>query len=130
MSVDGSARITGFQVGDKPDKRSPLRFGARVLGRFAVGGTATDVADADGIGIVALAMRPDFPDRSALVDGAVTVDDEVIADATEAALMMPLVYLLYGEILALRGCGAMEDDFTYASHKDYGVIWLCGYCSD
>ncbi len=61
-------------------------------------------------------VRTDLRDGSALVDRAVAIDNVVIADATEASLTMPLVYLLYGEILALRRSRAMDNDFVNFPH--------------
>lgn len=62
----------------------------------------------------AVCADPTF--RSATVDGAIAVDDVMIANAAEAALAMPAVYLLDGEVLAFGCSRAMNDDLGNASH--------------
>jgi len=82
-----------------------------VLGCASVFGAPTDVADAYGMGIVSLAVRSALRERSADVERTIAINHEVIADVAEAALQVPLAYLLHGEVLALRGGRAMNDDF-------------------
>ena len=105
-----------MQLFHQRHKRSPLRFGASVLGRFAVGGAASNQADTDRVCVLPCGVRTDLLDGSALVDRAIAIDNEVIADATEATLTMPLVYLLHGKILALRRSRAMDNDFVNYPH--------------
>ena len=57
-----------------------LLLRASILRVFAVGGQATDIADAYGMGVVPLAVRSHLCERSAMMHRAVAVDDEVISD--------------------------------------------------
>lgn len=90
---------------------------ASVLGRLVVGGESTDVADADAVGVVSLAVCADQLYRATFVYRAVEVDDVVIANLGEATLTMPAVDVSDGEGLALRSGGAMDDDSVNLSHK-------------
>ena len=117
MAVDCGGRILTAQFGYQTDERGTLRRSARVLRGLAVGGAATDVADADRVCVVARSVGANLFDGSARMNRAVAVDDEVITDVAPAVAFrfrsgMPLTYLLYGEILALRRSRAMDDDFT------------------
>ena len=67
-------------------------------------------------------MCADLFDWSPRVYRAVEIDNEVVADVAPAVAFgfrggMPGTYLLHGEVLALRGGGAMDDDFGYAAHS-------------
>ena len=116
MSVNCSLRIARFQLLDELFKRSPLRFGASVLRRFSVFGATPDVADADRASVLPCAMRSDLLNGSALVDRAVEIDNEVVADAAEVTLTMPAVDVGDSEGLALRGCCTMNDDLVNLPH--------------
>lgn len=65
---------------------------------------ASDVADADGVGVVSGAVGSDHLEGTALFDGAVESDDEVVAYHLEASLPVPTVDVLHGEVLAFD-CG-------------------------
>ena len=72
-------------------------------------------------------VRPDLLNGSALVDGAVAIDNEVIADvAPTVTLDVPLADLLNGKILALRRSRAMDDDLVNFSH--YVCIYSDSQC--
>lgn len=124
-----------LEVGHKCNECRLLRFGACVLGRLAVCGKSPNVANADRGSVLPLAMRSDFGNGSAGVDCAVKIDNEVVADATEAPLTMPTVYVLDGERLALGCGGAMDDKLVNFSHGlgiwvSY-VLWVARcICSD
>ena len=75
------------------------------------------------------AMRSDLPDGSPVVYAAVEIHDEVITDVAPAVAFrfrrgMPFSDLLHGEMLPLRGCRAMHNDFVYASHNLMGIVVL------
>ena len=93
-----------------------LLFSARVLRVFAVGGQATDIANAYGMGVVSLAVRSHLCERSAMMHRAVAVDDEVISDGGKASLPVPAVDVCRGEVLAFRRGRAMNDDEINLAH--------------
>ena len=56
------------------------------------------------------------PDVAPLVDGAVKIDEVMIADGVESAGAVPTVYVGYGYVTSARCGGAMDDDFRDVSH--------------
>lgn len=85
-----------------------LLLRASILRVFAVGGQATDIADAYGMSVVPLAVRSHLCERSAMMHRAVAVDDEVISDGGKASLPVPTVDVCRGEVLAFRRGRAMD----------------------
>lgn len=82
-----------------------LCWGTCVL-RLAVvvSGKPSDVADADGVGVVSLGVRSWRGDGTASLDGSVEVDDEVIADVSPSVVAyVPLADVGSAEVLALGG---------------------------
>lgn len=79
-----------------------LNLGASVF-RLAGGVKASDVADADGVGVVAGAVCSDHLEGTALFNGAVESDDEVVAYHFEASLPVPAVYVSDCEVLTFLG---------------------------
>ena len=73
------------------------------------GSAATDVADSDGMGVLARCVCSDLIFRTPTMNGAVAVDYIVIADIGEATGEMPLADLGDSIILSLRRGRAMED---------------------
>lgn len=125
MSVDCRAWELRAEFRYELDECGSLRLGACVLGLLAVSGAAADIADADRVCVVALGVGADFLNRSPTVDGAVEIDNEVIADVAPAvAFDMPLADLLDREMLAFGSGSAMDNDFVNLSHNDYGFIAL------
>lgn len=59
---------------------------------------------------------------AALLDGAVEADDVVVAHHLEASLLVPAVDVFDGEVFALNGGRAVDDDFVDRSHDK--VIFL------
>ena len=110
MTVNACVRETAAKFGDKPDERLLLSLGASVLGRFAVGGTATDVANANRIDVMPQAMSTDLLNGTSFVDAAVKINHEVITDAPEAALPVPGIDVGDREVLAFRSRGTMNDN--------------------
>ena len=93
-----------------------MRGGASVLGRAAVGGHSADVADADAVRVVALAVSPGLFERAARVYGAVQVDDVVVTHVAEALGLVPAADVVGGERAAFGGGGAVDDDFVDGTH--------------
>ena len=115
MAVNGGERKLFLQLFYECTERGFLCCRPSVLG-LAVGRQTADIADADADSIVTFAVCANLALRSACVYAAVTIYHEVIADAVEASLAMPTVDVLDGEVLALCGGTAMNDDFCYFSH--------------
>ena len=118
MAVDRSTREALLQFTDKGKQRSLLGGGAGVLG-IAVAVKTADIADAYGMGIVALAVGAGLLDGPALVDSPVEIYHVVVADVRELALQVPLADLLHGDVLPFAGGTAVDYDFVYAPH---GII--------
>ena len=110
MTVNACVREPAAQFGDKPNERSLLLLCASVLGGFAVGGAATDVANADRIGIMPQAVSTNFLNVSAHIDAAVEVNHKVITDALEATLLVPGINIGDREVLAFRCRRTMNDN--------------------
>ena len=83
---------------------------------------STDVADADAIGVVSLAMAADGLYVLAHLDGAVKVYHIMIAAVRstrqrEASLLVPSLNVIQLEITPLLRRGAMQDDFLDFSNN-------------
>ena len=115
MAVDRGTREALPQFTDQRQQRCLLGGGAGVLG-LALAVKPADIADADGMGIVALAVGTGFLEGAALVDRPVEVNNVVVADVRELALQMPLADLLDGNLLPFPRCGAVDNDLIDASH--------------
>ena len=59
--------------------------------------------------VVADTMRARLFERTPFVDAAIAVYHEVITDISESSSEVPLADLLHGEILARRGCRAVNN---------------------
>ena len=117
MTVNACVRKTAAKFGDEPNERLLLSLGASVLWRFAIGGAATDVANANRIGVMPCAMSTDFLNGSPFVNAAVKVNHEVITDAPEAALLVPCIDVSDREGFPFRCRGTMNDNFVNLSHN-------------
>ena len=117
MAMDGGIGKLRPELSKEREQRRLLRCGACVLGCLAVGGETTDIADADGVGIVTFAVCANLFERSARVDAAVKVNHIVVADAVETTLAVPAVDVGDGERLVLGGGGTMDDDVVYFAHE-------------
>lgn len=115
MGVHRGARKLALKVSHKRTKGGAL-FGSACVFRFLVGIKSTDVADADAVGIVIEAVRTNLLQRTASMDGAIAIDDEVITDALPPASLVPAVDVGHGVVLALNRGGTMKDDFSDLSH--------------
>ena len=129
MAVDFCIGIVVFELSDKCLQGFFLLGCPRVFG-LAEAVEAADIADADGVGIVSLAVSAAFGYGPTCMDVAIEVNHEVIANASEPALAVPTVDVGNGEGLAFRRCAAMNDDFGDGSHNGltFGQldIWIIG----
>jgi hypothetical protein len=50
------------------------------------------------------------------MDGAVEVDDKVVANVFPSVLEVPFPYVVYGVVAAFGGGGAMDDDGVDMAH--------------
>ena len=88
-----------------------LRHSSSICRGLAIYSKATDIADTDTMAVVTNTMRARLFERSPFVYAAIPIDDVVISDISESSCEVPLADLLHGEILARRGCRAVDDDF-------------------
>ena len=115
MAVNGGEWELFFQLFYECSERGFLCCRPSVLG-LAVSRQTANVADAETDRIVTFAVCANLALRSACVNAAVTIYYEVITYAVEASLAMPAVDIFNGEVLALCGGTAMNDDFCNFSH--------------
>lgn len=119
VASDGRVGIEAHQLHEQVDERVFLCSGASVFRSLAVAGHAAHVADTDALGVVPLTMGSDEIDIAPLVDGAVAVDDVVVANVTPSVAHrlgrgVPTPDVGYRVVAAL-GCGrAMHDNFVYS----------------
>lgn len=105
--MERSAGIFGEEFANKSVHSFFLSRSSGVLGFVVLGNTA-DIAHADRIGVVALAVSADLLDRTAFMDRAIAINHIVIADVLPTvALDVPLAYLVNGVVLAFRSGGAV-----------------------
>ena len=116
MAVDSSIWELLPECLNKSPEGIFLLRGAGVL-RPTVGGEAPNVADADGVGVVAFTVCSDHFEWATGVDAAVTIDDVVISNHLETPLPMPAVDVGYGIVLTLGSGRTVDDDFTNLSHS-------------
>ena len=93
-----------------------LRLSSSICRGLAIYSKATDIADTDTMAVLANTMRARLFERSPFVYAAITIDHIVISDIAESSCEVPLADLLYGEILARRGCRAVKDYFGNRAH--------------
>lgn len=115
MAVHHGARKLALQFSYERTKGGAL-FGCACVFCFLIGIQSTDVADADAVGIVIEAMGTNLLQRTALMNGAIAIDDEVIADTFPSAGLVPAIDVGHGVVLALNRGGTMQDDFSDLSH--------------
>lgn len=85
MSADYGAWVLLLEVLQQLKKGELLLGCASVLGILVVSGASTDIAHANGIGVVPFAVGAGDFDGATLTDGSVKVDDVVITDLGETA---------------------------------------------
>ena len=108
MAVNGSIRKLFPKCLNESPEGIFLCRGAGVL-REVVGGETPDIADADGVGIVALAVSSDHFEWATGVDAAVTIDDVMVANHLETPGFVPAVDVGNGIVLALGSGGTVDD---------------------
>lgn len=116
VTVDAGMWEVGTKAMEERAKGGALLRRAGVPGCATIRGDATDVADAERMGVVARAMGTDLCDGTTDVDRAVAIDHIVIADGAVAPLAMPTGDVRNGVVLALRRGRTMDDDFLNLSH--------------
>ena len=117
MAHDQGFGETFLQLADQSQQRGFLFRGAGVA-RTARSVQPAFVADADGVAVVILAVRPHLFQRTAPVDLAVAGEVEVVADVAETAVTDVVTAAgLKAKALPLRGGRAMEDDQGDRAHR-------------
>ncbi len=105
----------GIELSQLVDERHQGRFleeRARVTGASLLV-QSPFVADADGVGIVPLAVRTHLRQRASRPDGPIHGDVEVVADAVESPLAVPAVDILHRYTLSRQGGTAVDDEETH-----------------
>lgn len=130
MDIEGGARLGGeitmavdFGVGILREERTykmmegdSLCRSARVLGIHSRI-TATDVAHANGAGVMTRAMCARMMDGAALVNRAVKINEVMIANAEKPTLAVPSVDIGDGHGTALGRGGAVDYYFCNFAHS-------------
>ena len=102
MSYYGSIRKFPFEESCQRQKRHLLFRRSCVLRRAVVGGEPSDVADADGVGVMPFAVRSYLCNVATCGHRPVAVDDVVIPDSLEAPLLVPSSDVLHDSVLPYR----------------------------
>lgn len=92
VAVDGGVGVEFAEGGEEGGEGGALLGGAGVFGggfRSWSRGTPADIDDADGVGVVTGGVGSDEVDVATFVDGAVAVDDVVVADVGPALGFVP-----------------------------------------
>lgn len=121
MPVNSGIRKLLLQALDKAPEDIPLNLSSGILG-LAIFVKPPNIADADGVGIVTLAVGSGHFKRTTLFDGSVKPDDIVVANHLEAPGFVPAVDVGSGEVLALGSGGTVEDDFGDLSHSQNLIL--------
>ena len=119
LGVDG---LKGFYKGDEG---TLLRL-IKCVGRTAPTVETANVADADTVLIVPIGMGSHLFDGAAGMEGAVEVDDEMIANILKPPLEMPAAYLVDCVVAVFAGGCAVDNDIVDFSHGGGVLIVLCG----
>ena len=109
----------------KGDEGTLLRL-IKCVGRTAPTVETANVADADAVLIVPIGMGSHLFDGAAGMEGAVEVDDEMIAYVLESPFEMPAAYLFDGVVSVFAGGCAVDNDIVNFSHGGGVLIVLCG----
>ena len=103
------------QIFDELEEDEVLGFGTGV-GWMSVGIKATDIGDADGVGVMSWTMSTDLFQWSARVNAAVLIDYIVIAYVEPAEALVVSSYGFHGAVgIGTCGC-AVYDDFGDFAH--------------
>lgn len=116
MAMDSGLRVLLHQHTQELQQGAFLRVGAGVF-RFAVSGQTADIAHAYAVAVVPRAVCAYLVLGATTLDSAVEVDDIVVADTTEATLLVPTVDVGGVVVRSLTSGGAVDDDFGNGFHK-------------
>ena len=109
VTIDFCIGIAFFEHGHQLEEGFLLLGRARV-GRTALGVEATDVADADAMGVVSSAVCAYAVVGSPAIDRPVQVNHIMIAYALPSPRLVPAVDVVDGHLHAGRCGGAVDDD--------------------
>ena len=99
VAMHRNARIIGMERLDERAESGTLRRSSGVFRCLAVGRAPTDITDSDRVRVVSGTVRPNLRKRTPLVDRAIAINYEVIADVGEISGEMPLANMFNSEIL-------------------------------
>lgn len=129
VAVQRGMRKIAVKLCKERRKSALLLWCACIHDGFSILGTAADIANADAMAVLALASVPlgravatsaavcSLPlDGSTLMDGAVEVNQIVVADTIEFPGTMPVIHVFDSHIPALRSGSTMNDDLIDCSH--------------
>lgn len=116
MTVEGCSGEFLTKLLDESTKGFSLLGCAGVL-RFAVRGKSADIADADTDGVLTCAVSSNLVLCTTDMDGAITIDDEVVTYLAESSGTMPTVDVGYCVVLTFLGGTTVDDDLGYLSHR-------------
>ena len=125
MAVKGGLGVDGLKGLYKGDEGTLLRF-IKCVGRTAPTVETANVADADAVLIVPIGMGSHLFDGAAGMEGAIEVDDEMIAYVLESPFEMPAAYLVDGVVSVFAGGCAVDNDIVDFSHGGGVLLVLCG----
>ena len=126
MAVKGGLGEYGLKGFYKGDEGTLLRL-VEGVGRTAPTVETANVEDADAVLIVPIGMGSHLFDGAAGMEGAVEVDDEMIANILKPPLEMPTAYLVDGVVSVFAGGCAVDNDIVDFSHGGGVLLVLCGW---
>lgn len=125
MAVKGGLGEYGLKGFYKGDESTLLRL-VKCVGRTATTVETANVADADTVLIVTIGMGSHLVDGATGMEGAVEVDDKMIANVLKPPFEMPAAYLVDGVVAVFTGGCAVDNDIVDFSHSGGVLIVLCG----
>ena len=124
MAVKGGLRVDGLEGFYQGDEGTLLRLVEGVGGTAAAVETA-NVADADAVLIVPIGMGSHLFDGAAGMEGAVEVDDKMIANVLKTPLEMPAAYLVDSVVAVFAGGCAVDNDIVdFSRFLRVAVQWI------
>lgn len=117
MAVDGGVGVHAEEDDEQVEEGAFLLGRAGVL-RSEVVVEATNIADADGVLVVARGVGASLLDGAAELDGAIEADHEVVADVGPVvAVNVPATDVCCRKVLTFLGGGTVDDEFCDISHN-------------
>ena len=120
--MKGGLGVDGLKGLYKGDEGTLLRF-IKCVGRTAPTVETANVADADAVLIVSIGMGSHLVDGAAGMEGAVEVDDKMIANVLKTPLEMPAAYLVDSVVAVFAGGCAVDNNIVDFSHGG-GILFL------